>query len=99
MTRPAERQRFAISVSREDHELISGLAQRLGMTRSDVVREAVAGFVLIRDLNEQLARKEIRPWLAPYSPSQGSPSRRPRHFGPSSMIGGSDEQSGIDSAG
>jgi predicted transcriptional regulator len=45
--------------------LISELAEQLNKSRADIVREAVAGFVLLKDLGEDLAppakRKEIRP--------------------------------------
>ena len=57
--------RHAIGVSADDHRLISELAEQLNKSRADIVREAVAGFVLLKDLGEDLAppakRKEIRP--------------------------------------
>lgn len=82
--------RYAISVSEADHALISDLARSLNKTRSDIVREAIAGFVLIRDLNDHLAKKEIRPWVS-HSASSVSPSRRSPPSGPSSTIGASDD--------
>lgn len=87
--------RYAIAVSHEDHALVTELAQKLGRSRADIVREALAGFVLIRDLNEQIARKETRPWQnGSESPSRRQQSRLSASAlcGRSSMTGRSDDQ-------